>query len=218
MCSPGLHLHASKTRDGQGSSAEGQDQSPTHHPCHAIWDLSCSSPQPPESSAARSLSLISTLLLPGCHVRDAVYTLHQQAAATCGQGRDARLAGTWVQQETRDGWAWAPSSSSSQRLGWEPVGRPHPTPDIGRSHSFPIHSTHTCSCQLILNPLEGMCPCTHTHTHTPVLEEGIETYGSSRPTLPGSQGQGPGRLCLLVSAQQSHFLTLTPVPAHLPVL
>ena len=166
MCSPGLHLHASKTRDGQGSSAEGQDQSPTHHPCHAIWDLSCSSPQPPESSAARSLSLISTLLLPGCHVRDAVYTLHQQAAATCGQGRDARLAGTWVQQETRDGWAWAPSSSSSQRLGWEPVGRPHPTPDIGRSHSFPIHSTHTCSCQLILNPLEGMCTHTHTPTHT----------------------------------------------------
>lgn len=63
-----------------------------------------------------------------------------------------------------------------------------------------------------------VCARTHAHTQTPVLEEGIETYGSSRPTLPGSQGQGPGRLCLLVSAQQSHFLTLTPVPAHLPVL
>ena len=139
--------------------------------------------------------------------RDAVYTLHQQPAATCGKGRDARQAGAWVRQETRDWWAWAPSSSSSQRLGWEPVGVPHPTPDIGRSHSFPIHSTHTCCCQLILNPLEGMHAYTHTHTHThmhtctPVLEEGIETYGSSRPSLPGSQGQGQGRLCLLGPAK-----------------
>ena len=49
------------------------------------------------------------------------------------------------------------------------------------------------------------CVHTHTHTHmhtcTPVLEEGIETYGSSRPSLPGSQGQGQGRLCLLGPAK-----------------
>ena len=163
---PSLRLHASKTRDGQGSSAEGQNQPPLSTPVTPFELQLPTASRVLSCSLSLSLSLISTILLPGCHVRDAVYTLHQQPGATCGKGRNARQAGAWLWQETGDWWAWAPLNLSSQKLGWEPVGVPHPTPDIGSSHSFPILSTHTCCCQLILNPLEGARAHTHTHTHT----------------------------------------------------
>lgn len=100
--------------DGQGS-CRGTGPAPTHHPlsCHLGFELQ--PPQPPESLLlARSLS--SALLLPGCHkCRDAVYT--STTCCHCGNGRDARQAGTWVRQETRD-WVGLGPIEPFQRLGW----------------------------------------------------------------------------------------------------
>lgn len=168
MCSPGLHLHASKTRDGQGSSAEGQDQSPTHHPCHAIWDLSCSSPQPPESSAARSLAR-SHQHTPAARLPRQRCSLHFASTSCCH---------LWPRQRRPAGRHLGPAGDK-RRVGLGPFELFFTETGVGACREAPSHPRHRevsfiphpQYSHLLLSahsqPSRGHVSMhTHTHTHT----------------------------------------------------
>ena len=81
------------------------------------------------------------------------------------------------------------------------------------THSFPIHCTHTCCHQLILNPLEHQKKLLFTP------EEDIEAHSSSGPNtawLTGQAQAGTGfHVCPLKSLSDLALLPLSPF-SYLP--